>query len=184
MKEAGLTVKHYEQMVEWFKGNKMNNQEISRSIFVEHVKYTAIAATIAAIAAAICGVLNLPVWTMFIGWVAFFTRGLNGKHTAINLLCVWLGIMLGMLAGIVMSVVNPALGSLTLPLIVFVVAMLVISLRSVPLLNNLLCYFLGLISFFASHTAPSIENFSILASAATIGSLSGLIAFNLQKQST
>ncbi|MFX3723041.1 DUF1097 domain-containing protein, partial [Streptococcus suis] len=60
-----------------------------------HVSYTAIAA----IAAATSAALQLPIWAMFIGWIAFFTQGLNVRHTITNLICVWLGITIGMVAG-------------------------------------------------------------------------------------
>ena len=147
-----------------------------------HVGYTAIAATIAAIAAATSAALQLPIWTMFIGWVAFFTQGLNVRHTINNLICVWLGIAIGMVAGIALSIVGPILGTGALPFVVFIVAMLVVSLRSVPKINNLLCYFLGLVSFFASHYVPSMGNFLVLAGAASIGSFGGLVSIFLQKR--
>ncbi|MEP1384309.1 MAG: DUF1097 domain-containing protein [Paraglaciecola sp.] len=145
-----------------------------------HLSYTAIAATVAAIAAATSTALQLPVWAMFIGWVAFFTHGLNVRHTITNLICVWLGIAIGMAAGAALSTIGPTFGAGALPFVVFVVAMVVVSLRNLPKINNLLCYFLGLVSFFASHYTPSIENFSVLAGAATIGSIAGLTSLLIQ----
>jgi len=147
-----------------------------------HVIYTAIAATIAAIAAATSAALQLPIWAMFIGWIAFFTQGLNVRHTVTNLICVWLGIAIGMVAGIALSIVGPILGAGALPFVVYIVAMLVVSLRSVPKINNLLCYFLGLVSFFASHYVPSMGSFLVLAGAAGIGSFGGLASIFLQKR--
>ena len=85
-----------------------------------------------------------------------------------------------MIAGIVLKIIGPVLGAGALPIVVFVVGMLVVSLRSAPKINNLLCYFLGLVSFFASHYTPSIDNFLALAAAVTIGSFAGLTSSLLQ----
>jgi hypothetical protein len=174
--------KHYVQMAGWYKVIIMTKQTESIQSPLYHVSYTAIAATIAAIATATSAALQLPIWAMFIGWVAFFTHGLNVSHTIINLICVWLGIIIGMMAGIALSIIGPILGAWALPFVVFIVAMLVVSLRSVPKVNNLLCYFLGLILFFASHYAPSMDSFLVLACAASIGSFGGLASIFLQKR--
>lgn len=158
----------------------MNKQNNSIQSIMRHVNYTTIAALIAAIAAAGVDDLQLPIWAMFIGWIAFFTRGVNINHTITNLVCVWLGITIGMIAGIVLKIIGPVLGAGALPIVVFVVGMLVVSLRSAPKINNLLCHFLGLVSFFASHYTPSIDNFLALAAAVTIGSFAGLTSSLLQ----
>ncbi|MEL0632971.1 DUF1097 domain-containing protein [Pseudoalteromonas carrageenovora] len=173
--------KHYVQMAGWYKVIMMTKQTNTIQSPLYHVSYTAIAATIAAIAAATSAALQLPIWAMFIGWIAFFTQGLNVRHTITNLICVWLGITIGMIAGMALNIVGPILGEGALPFVVFIVAMLVVSLRSVPKINNLLCHFLGLVSFFASHYAPSMDNFFMLAGAASIGAFGGLASIFLQK---
>lgn len=127
-------------------------------------------ATIATAAATLCTlVLQVPVWAMFIGWIAFFTRGMTTKDGVINLLTVWIGIAIGIAAGQLTSVLTPLTGEGTLSLVVFVVALVVLSLRYMPVINNLLGLFLGLVSFFASHQPPKFETFFTLALAATVG---------------
>lgn len=127
-------------------------------------------ATIATAAATLCAlVLQVPVWAMFIGWIAFFTRGMTAKDGVINLLTVWIGIAIGIAAGQLTSVLTPLTGEATLSLVVFVVALVVLSLRYMPVVNNLLGLFLGLVSFFASHQPPNFETFFTLALAATVG---------------
>lgn len=155
----------------------LRNQTLPR-----HIAFTGVAAATAAIAAGSSAALGLPVWAMFIGWVAFFTRGLNAKAGVANLACVWLGIVMGMCAALSLQLLGPVLGAMALPLVVFVVAMLVVSLRSAPGVNNLLGYFLGLIAFFAAHLAPSFSSFWVLACAATIGSCAAFISLKLQQQ--
>lgn len=169
--------KHYVQMAGWYKVIMMAKQTNTIQSPLYHVSYTAIAA----IAAATSAALQLPIWAMFIGWIAFFTQGLNVRHTITNLICVWLGITIGMVAGMALNIIEPILGAGALPFVVFIVTMLVVSLRSVPKIGNLLCYFLGLVSFFASHYAPSMDNFFMLAGAASIGAFDGLASIFLQK---
>lgn len=44
--------------------------------------------------------LELPVWAMFVGWIAFFTRGLNLRSGLVNLACVLIGLALGTFASL------------------------------------------------------------------------------------
>jgi len=149
------------------------------SALFQHVSHTSIPAFIAAVISGLCIVLDLPVWAMFVGWVAFFTRV---SSPTLNLISVYLGIQLGIVSALFLALLTPVLESFSLPLVVFVVAMIVISMRSMPHLNNLLCYFLGLIAFFASHLSPSIESFGILSFSVTLGLLAGVFSTYLQKK--
>lgn len=60
------------------------------------VTVTVVAAVTAAFAAAASLALSLPVWAMFVGWIAFFSRGLTTRSTFENLGCVWLGLGMGL----------------------------------------------------------------------------------------
>lgn len=144
--------------------------------------FTVIAAFVAATAAGASAALALPVWTMFIGWVAFYPRGITARAGLVNLGCVALGLALGIGAGFALGALSPVLGLLTLPAVVFVVALIAVSLRVVPGMNNLLCIFLGLITWFAAHREPSVGAFLTLVSAAAIGSFAGWSAHVLQKR--
>lgn len=144
--------------------------------------FTAVAAVVAAAAAGLSAALALPVWAMFIGWVAFFTRGISVREGIANAVSVALGLAVGMAAALALGVLGPLLGALALPLVVFVVAVVIVSLRAAPVLNNILCYFLGLIAYFASHLPPSIAAFTELGSATVLGSLAAWIAHYLQQR--
>lgn len=143
---------------------------------------TTVAATTAGMAAGLSATLALPVWAMFIGWVAFYTRGLTARDGVVNVLCVVLGLMVGMAAAMGLGALGPILGALALPLVVFTVALVVVSLRAAPVVNNILCYFLGLIAFFAAHLQPSLGAFAELASAVFLGSLAAWTAHALQQR--
>lgn len=138
---------------------------------------TVIAAATAALAAAASLALSVPVWAMFVGWIAFFSRGLTTRSTVENLGCVGLGLGIGAIA----ATAIPHMGALTspvlaLPIIVFVVALAVVALRGLPILNNLLGYFLGLVAWFAAHLEPSIDNVLHLFSASLIGGAAGWLS--------
>lgn len=143
---------------------------------------TAIAALTAAAAAATSLTVGLPVWSMFIGWVAFSTRGHSARDGVINYSCVLAGICFGMLAALAVAAISPLVGKLALPAVVFVVAMGVVSLRAVPVMNNLLAYFLGLIAFFAAHLEPSVEAFTRLGGASAIGSAAAWVSLKMQQR--
>lgn len=156
-----------------------NPQQTPRAFII----ITLVAAVSASLAAATSLALSLPVWAMFVGWIAFFSRGLTTRSTFENLGCVWLGLCIGALAALGISLLAPTLGfGLALPTVVFAVALIVVALRGLPVLNNLLGYFLGLVAWFASHLEPSLGGLVLLASASAIGSLAGWISHNLPQR--
>ncbi|ELQ8316737.1 DUF1097 family protein [Pseudomonas aeruginosa] len=131
---------------------------------------TLVAATAAAFASATSLALSLPVWAMFIGWIAFFTRGFNTRGAIENLACVGLGLVIGLLASRAIAGLVPITGpAFALPMVVFSVALIVVSLRGLPLLNNLLGYFLGLVAWFAAHLEPSLESVAQLFATTSMG---------------
>ncbi|MBN6152360.1 DUF1097 domain-containing protein [Xanthomonas sp. AmX2] len=140
---------------------------------------SAVAATAAALAAL---VLEVPVWAMFIGWIAYFTRAPSLRQGAVNFACVLGGLLLGIAASLAIAALAPLLGAATLPLVVFVVSLLVLSMARVPVFNNLLGFFLGLVSWFAAHQPPSVALFAELALAALLGSTAGWIAAGLHRR--
>lgn len=147
------------------------------------LKITLGESTVAALAAtASAMVFDVPVWAMFVGWIAYFTRGLTLRQGVVNFACVLVGIAVGLAAGATMQVLAPQLGVFTLPAVVFAVAVLVLSLRHLPVLDNLLCFFLGLVAYFASHLAPGWTAFAELGIAAAVGSVAAYLASLLHRQ--
>ncbi|GAB3389995.1 DUF1097 domain-containing protein [Azotobacter armeniacus] len=144
------------------------------------VAFTTVAALTAALAAGASAALTLPVWAMFVGFVAFFSRGPSSRDGAINLACVWLGHALGIGSALTLGVLAPSLGVFALPIAVFIVTMIVVSLRALPWLNNILGYFLGVITFFAAHLEPSLETLVQLGGATGLGAMAGWISYQLQ----
>jgi hypothetical protein len=140
---------------------------------------TVSAALTAAVAAFAALSLGLPPWAMFMGWVAYYTRPTpsDGLQT---FACVVVGLALGALASVMAGSLGPAFGSAALPIVVFGVACAVISTRGLPMFNNLLGYFIGLITFFAAHQPPALETIGSHAAAIGVGFAAGLISQRVQ----
>jgi hypothetical protein len=147
------------------------------------LKVTLAESTVAALAATVSAmVFEVPVWAMFVGWIGYFTRGLTLGQGAINFACVLVGIVVGLAAGMATQVLTPQLGMFTLPVVVFAVATVVLSLRQLPVLNNLLCFFLGLVAYFASHLPPAWTAFAELGIAAGLGTVAAHLASLLHRR--
>ncbi|KAB7767081.1 DUF1097 domain-containing protein [Xanthomonas maliensis] len=132
------------------------------------------AATLSALA------LEVPVWAMFVGWIAFFTRGLTLRQGAINLACVLIGLGLGIGAAHALTALGPHLGAYAISAVVFAITVIALSLAKVPVFDNLLGFFLGLVAYFASHLPPTLPSFAQLALAAAVGTIAALLAHGLQ----
>lgn len=120
--------------------------------------------------------LELPVWAMFIGWIAFFTRGLNWRSGLVNLSCVLIGLLLGIGAAHALGALNPLFGTYAISVVVVVVTGIALSLARAPVFNNLLGFFLGLVAYFASHLPPSPATLLTLGLAVAIGTAAGFLA--------
>jgi hypothetical protein len=141
---------------------------------------TAVAALTAAVAATTSASLGWPVWAMFMGWVAFFTKGNSVREARYSYLCLAAGIVMGTGAVLSVGALMPLLGSLSFGVVVFVVAMIVVTLRAAAPVNNIPAYFLGLITFFAAHLEPSLVALSELLSVSGLGTFAAWIAHRFQ----
>lgn len=146
------------------------NQETRKQFSYE----TLLAGVVSSLAALLCVLLKLEVWIMFIGYIGWFTRPTSHKEGFFTMLCMTLGILLGANAYIGIGALVPYVGLLGLPLIVFLVAIVVVGLRETRVVNNMLGWFLGLVTFFAAHMEISLLTLSHLILASSIGSLAGL----------
>lgn len=131
------------------------------------------AALIAAAAAQASSILAVPVWAMFVGWVVFYTRGHSTWSGIVNVICLVIGLAIGLCANFALEQALPRWGAAALPSVVLAVSFLVMSLRALPVIDNLQAYFLGLTSVFAAQTDPGVEAFMELGVASVIGGLAG-----------
>ena len=140
-----------------------------------YILLTGTAALTAATAAFATLSLGWLPWVMFMGWVAYFTRPspAGGLQTFV---CVVAGLALGALATIAAGALSPAMGPAALPVVVFVVACAVIATRGMPALNNLLGYFIGLITFFAAHQEPGVGSVATLSATISVGFVAGFLS--------
>ncbi|MFC4729213.1 DUF1097 domain-containing protein [Coralloluteibacterium thermophilus] len=140
----------------------------------------AMVASLAATAAVM--LLDVPIWAMFVGWIAYFTRGLSLRHGVLNLACVLMGVGLGMVAAHALAVAGPVLGAWAPGAVVFCITIVALSLGTLPYANNILACFLGLVAFFASHLPPTAGTWLLLAMATGLGTLAGWLAHALQRR--
>jgi hypothetical protein len=154
----------------------------STNHFRLYVLFTITAALVAATAAHISLTLAIAPWAMFMGWVAYFTRTPSAAEGLRTFACVVIGLGLGAAATVTIGALTPALGGLAFPVTVFGTALVVIAARSLPVLNNLLAYFIGLITFFAAHLEPGLPAVAELGGAVALGSLAGWLAQKVESQ--
>ncbi|WDE10189.1 DUF1097 domain-containing protein [Thalassomonas haliotis] len=122
-----------------------------------------IAALTAAAASAASITFSLPVWAMFVGWIAFYTKGLSVKAGIENQACAGVGLFFGLCSALAISSLSPVTGlNIVLPIVVFFSALIAVSLRGLPFMNNLSCYFLGLVTWFAAHLEYSLQSLLLL----------------------
>ncbi|MGF7150010.1 hypothetical protein FHS96_003667 [Sphingomonas zeicaulis] len=144
-----------------------------------YIILTGTAALTAAVAAFATLSLGWAPWIMFMGWVAYFTRP-NPVAGLQSFTCVVLGLALGSLAMIAVETLGPSLGGAALPAVVFAVACTVIATRGLPAFNNLLAYFIGLITVFAAHREPSPGTVVVLAAAVALGFIAGWVSQQIE----
>ncbi len=141
---------------------------------------TLTASVVAAVAATTSAGLGWPVWGMFIGWVAFFTGWHSAGKAASSFLCVVLGVGFGCVAAIGVGTLLPLVDYFAFGIVVFIIAIVVVSLRAVPRLNNIPAYFLGLIAFFAARAAPGLPALLELSAVSALGTLAAWVTHHLQ----
>lgn len=155
---------------------------VQNSLFtLGYNKDTAIAAIVASTAATSTATVGIAPWIMFVGWVAFFTNPTSLASALKGACCVSMGIVLGAIASSCIGLLSAQIGGAALALVVFVVAMLVVSLRAVPMVNNIAAWFLGLITFFALHGESNLSVILPLILTVNFGALAGYTAFKLQQ---
>ncbi|WP_142781885.1 DUF1097 domain-containing protein [Agrobacterium sp. T29] len=147
-----------------------------------YIALTMTAALTAAVAAQSSLLLTLPPWAMFMGWVAYFSRRPSVREGFQSWVGAVIGLCIGAVAVTATGILTPTLGAFAFPIVVFCVALTVISTRGLPFLNNLLGYFIGLITFFAAHLEPELASIVKLGSATAIGSVAGWAVQTIEKK--
>lgn len=146
------------------------------------ILWTVIASIVAAIAAWFSATLGLEVWVMFAGFIAWFTRPTTLANSLLAVLCLWLGLAIGAASGVLMGVLIPSLGQLALPLVVFIVAIVIVGLRTHKIAGNMLTWFLGMVTWFAADFDITSASFIHLIGATAIGGLAGYTCQTLNRR--
>lgn len=83
------------------------------------------------------------------------------------------GIVLAALAHRATGALAPAIGSAALPGVVFAAGCVIVGLRATRGLDNMLAWFLGMVTFFAAGFGATAGAFAHLGAATAIGGLAG-----------
>ena len=140
---------------------------------------TLIVAALATFATWCSAALELEVWVMFAGLIAWFTHPTSWREGASGVLCMWLGLGAGAASVVANDALTPSVGSMALPLVVFLSTVLVVGLRKTRGAKNTLAWFVGMVTFFASRLRPSAEGLLHLSLASLLGGLAGLLCLTL-----
>lgn len=152
---------------------------------MKNVVGLAVVALVAAVSSVICARLEIPVWTMFIGWIAFVAGGMAAKTAAPTLVSAILGVVLGFIGTAIISSAAGAIGAdLALLVGVFVIVFSALLAQFLPFANLVVCYFIGMTTYFASGLAPELGTGLLLASGLLAGVLSGLFAVTISARIT
>jgi hypothetical protein len=141
---------------------------------------TLIGAAVAATTTFVTIAAGLPAWAMFLGWVAYSSSAKTKREGVGNLISFLVGLNFGAATSLTIGFLTPSLGGAAVPLAIFGVVIIVLSLRALPPINNPLAYILGLVSFFASGQVPSVSILAVLAVAGLIGALGAVVTNFLQ----
>jgi hypothetical protein len=142
-----------------------------------------IVALVAAASSVLCARLNIPVWTMFIGWIAFVAGGMSIKTAAPTFVCAVLGVLLGIGGALIIGGTTAALGGdLALLLGVFVIVLAALLAQGLPFANLVVCYFIGMTTFFASGLGPELPTALLLSAGLLAGVVSGVVAVTISSK--
>lgn len=145
----------------------------------------AVVALVAAVSSVICARLQVPVWTMFIGWIAFVAGGMSSKTAPPTFVCVIGGVLLGFLGAFIIGNAGGALGAdVALLLGVFVIVFAALLAQGLPFANLVICYFIGMTTFFASNLPPQLSTLLVLGAGLLAGIVSGLVAVTISGRIT
>ena len=148
----------------------------------DNLRVTVVESLVTATAAAAVLLLGLPLWVMFVGWISYYTRGVTVRDRLLNYLGVIIGLLLGLGAAFVIQTLGPPPTFFEQVAVIFGVALVVLSLRFLPKVNNLLTFFLGLVTVFAAAAEQTFAAVLPLATAAAIGAIAGAAAHALRSR--
>lgn len=150
---------------------------------MKNVLGSAIVALVAAASSVLCARLNIPVWTMFAGWIAFVAGGMSARTATPTVVCAVLGVVLGMIGATIISGASNAIGSdLALLAGVFVIVLAALLAQGLPFAKLVICYFIGMTTFFASGLSPEPRTALLLSAGLLAGVLSGLFAVTMSSK--
>lgn len=147
---------------------------------MKNVLGPAVVALVAAVSSVLCARLQIPVWTMFIGWIAFVAGGMSSKTALPTFVCAILGVVLGLIGATIIAQASASIGSdLALLVGVFIIVLAALLAQGLPFANLVICYFIGMTTFFASGLPVTLSTALLLTAGLFAGVVSGLTAVTI-----
>lgn len=160
----------------------MPNKISQHTLLSTYHKQTLIAAVLASTAATITVGLSLPLWIMFIGWIGFSTCSGTPRDCIVSVCCTCCGFTLGILASSARSFLTEHIGLAGVSMVVFSIAIIVLSLRSSNRMGNVTAWFLGVVTYFASQSDAASPAPLVIILTNTFGFCTGFIVKQLQQK--
>ena len=132
--------------------------------------------------AVLCQVVAFPIWSVLLGAVIFFSNGFRLRDGAVTFVCLAIGTLLSAGAGLAIQLIPPQLAQAAPPMVIFALTFLVLSFRLIPVFNNLLAYYIGLIQFVASGRPPTAASVALLVAASALGGVLAIASFLLERR--
>ncbi|MEV6243388.1 DUF1097 domain-containing protein [Lentzea sp. NPDC051838] len=139
------------------------------------IRLTVAAAGIAAVASLVVTLAGLPVWALFVGWVAWLLRPASVAQGLRSMACAAAGLLLAIAAQASIGLLAPVVGPLAIALTVFAVGVIVVGLRTHDVFGNPSAWFLGLVSSFALHADNAVDGLVTLVPAMAVGAVAGFV---------
>ncbi len=112
---------------------------------------------------------QLPTWVLFLAWVSYYLFGIKPKLSLLVFVQQMLGILIAIAIQYGGSQLTHYIGTLGLPVMVFIVVSAIFYLSKVRYLNNIPAYFLGMIVWFGFNSEININSFLLLAITLVMG---------------
>lgn len=128
---------------------------------------------VAALAAVVTVSLSLEIWTMFIAWTCFSLSGGNVRRGAAAIACLVGGVLLAMGSIVVLAAISPVLGSWSLTMVIFGLAVIAMLSTLTPPFDSVPGYFLGMTAFYAAKLPPGWLALTEIIEAFAIGAVAG-----------
>lgn len=123
----------------------------------------------------LCRFGDLPLGAVFFGWIAYFTRGTTLHDRIYNIACAITGLGFGIVALSLELRLDPALGIMSLPAALLLVAVCIQLMQWTTGVNSIPGYFLGVLTAFFPGAEISLDSYLLLTASICAGAFAAAL---------